>query len=132
MLRCQSQELADRYAAYAWGLDDYNVPRFRFTRNFFECSVLHEYLIEYPLKTHSSGAAYSRHDTLGVRPPPEIAPHGEWEVHRGLGLVIEELVRQVDMRRHVLQDGGVIVHAGNVLQSKAKKGEGASRKCLLM
>jgi hypothetical protein len=126
MLRCQGQELADRYAAYAWGLDDYNVPTFRFTRNFFECSVLDEYLIEYPLP------AYSRHDMLGVRPPPEIAPHGEWEVHRGLGLVIEELVRQVDMWRHVLRDGGVIVHDGNVLQSKAKKGAGASRKCLLM
>jgi hypothetical protein len=117
--------------------DDDDVPTFRFTRNFFECSVLDEYLIEYPLKTHSSGAAYSPlpadgHDMLGVRPPPEIAPHGEWEVHRGLGLVIEELVRQVDMKRHVLQDGGVIVHAGNMLQSKAKKGEGASRKCLLM
>jgi hypothetical protein len=86
--------------------------------------VADAYLVEYPL------TALRQHKPAAVAfsPPAdeselETAPRGgEWEVHHGLELVIEELVRQIDMWRHAVRDGSVVVTPTSRQAKAAKKG----------
>ena len=129
--RAQGKRLADKWTAYSWGLgEDSQAAEYHFRHNFFECSIKEAYLVEYALTAAQlpTSASAATGETLL---PPE-APHGEWEVHHGIGLVVDELVRQIDMWRRAVGEGSAVHAQGKKEGRRRKKRGDKDKKCLPM
>lgn len=128
----EGKRLADKWTAYSWGLgEDSQAAEYHFRHNFFECSIKEAYLVEYALtgaQLPASASAATGETVL----PPEAAPHGEWEVHHGIGLVVDELVRQIDMWRRAVGEGSAVHAQGKKEERRRKKRGDKDKKCLLM
>ncbi|ELR25396.1 Ras subfamily protein [Acanthamoeba castellanii str. Neff] len=137
----QGKQLADQFAVYSRSIASDNKTAkqknknknkktttiknddgqcFRFVRNFFECSVKENYVIDYHPRFFATAHDATRWSSgHGVQPPAEAK--GLWTVHRDqMTVVFEEMVRQIDAWRHAKQ-----------LRPSSSEGDAKDKKCLV-
>lgn len=118
----QGKQLADQFAVYSRSTasgnnlkqtnnknkkttikNDHDGQCFRFARNFFECSVKDNFVIDYHPRFFATAHDATRWSS-GHGPQPPAEEQGLWTVHRDqMTVVFEEMVRQIDAWRHAKQ-----------------------------
>jgi len=134
----QGKQLADQFAVYSRSTasgnnlqqknnknkkttikKDNDGQCFRFSRNFFECSVKDNFVIDYHPRFFATARDATRWSS-GHGPQPPAEEKGLWAVHRDqMTVVFEEMVRQIDAWRHSKQP------------RPSTEGEAKYKKCLV-